>query len=91
MKSMRAYLFIFTFVGLSTVSGCDADTANHLPGVDPWMDGNPVDFAEFAANADPTNSIAKNAFKPNTPNTLAAPQEVAWGFQIINAITGTNI
>ena len=63
MKSIRAYLFLFAFVGLSAISGCDADTANHLPGVDPWMDGNPVDFAEFAANADKGPVVMINLLK----------------------------
>jgi len=42
-------------------------------------------------NADPTHSMTKNVLRTNTPNTPAAPQEITWSGQIINAITGTNI
>ena len=43
----------------------------------------PVALALRNSKADPTHSATKNAFTPNTP-------EVSGGFQIINAITGTN-
>ena len=63
MKSASRYLCIFVFVSLSFLTGCDAQVANHLPGMDPWMDGNPVDFAEFAANADEGPVVMINLLK----------------------------
>ena len=49
-----------------------------------------VALARRYSNPDTTNSMAKNALRTNTPNTLGA-QEVAGGGQIISAITGTDI
>ena len=48
-------------------------------------------LARRNSEADPSHSVAKNAFIMNTPATPAAPQEVTWGGQIISAIRGTNI
>lgn len=44
------------------LSAC-SDALNHLPGVDPWMDGNPADFATFAANADEGPVVMINLLK----------------------------
>lgn len=37
---------------LSTLSACDSRIANHPPGSDPWLDGNPGQFVKFASAAD---------------------------------------
>ena len=60
MKSTLAgYCLCIVF----SLSGCGADMANHLPGVDPWMDGNPADFAEFSVNADEGPVVMINLLK----------------------------
>lgn len=37
---------------LVTLAGCDSRIANHPPGSNPWLDGNPGQFVEFASAAD---------------------------------------
>jgi len=44
-------LFVFSGLMLSLV-GCDSRIANHPPGSNPWLDGNPGQFAKFALAAD---------------------------------------
>ena len=41
-------------VGLTILllSACDSRVANHLPGSNPWLDGNPGQFVSFASKAD---------------------------------------
>ncbi|MFV2090455.1 MAG: DUF1330 domain-containing protein [Pseudomonadales bacterium] len=43
--------------------GCDSDVANHLPGIDPWLDGNPGEFAKFATDADQGPVVMINLLK----------------------------
>ena len=31
---------------------CGSDPLNHLPGMNPWLDGNPTEFTAFATAAD---------------------------------------
>ncbi len=42
---------------------CGSDPINHLPGVDPWMDGNPSEFAAFAMDADEGPVVMSNLLK----------------------------
>ena len=42
---------------------CGSDPINHLPGVDPWMDGNPSEFAAFAMDADEGPVVMINLLK----------------------------
>lgn len=42
---------------------CGSDPVNHLPGVDPWMDGNPSEFAAFAMDADEGPVVMINLLK----------------------------
>gem|GEM_PF-109542 len=39
-------------ISLILITGCDSRMANHPPGSDPWLDGNPAQFIEFASDAD---------------------------------------
>ena len=55
--------FVLVILGSSVMSGCDADVANHLPGVDPWIDGNPGEFAKFAAQSDEGPVVMINLLK----------------------------
>lgn len=42
---------------------CGSDPINHLPGVDPWMDGNPSAFAAFALDAEEGPVVMINLLK----------------------------
>jgi len=42
---------------------CGSDPLNHLPGVDPWMDGNPTEFASFAKDAEEGPVVMINLLK----------------------------
>ena len=43
---------VFSLLTTLLLSGCDSRMANHLPGSNPWLDGNAAQMAEFALNAD---------------------------------------
>ena len=47
MKIFQIYLSVS--IGF-ILSACSSDTLNHLPGVDPWMDGNFSEFSTFSDN-----------------------------------------
>jgi uncharacterized protein (DUF1330 family) len=55
-------LMLITVVGLS-LAACDSEVANHLPGSDPWLDGNVAQFIEFSGNADKGPVIMLNLLK----------------------------
>lgn len=60
----RRRLHLSLFAGICfALGGCDADPLNHLPGVDPWIDGNPGEFAGFVAQADKGPVIMLNLLK----------------------------
>ena len=42
---------------------CGADPLNHIPGVNPWLDGNPTEFASFAMDADEGPVVMINLLK----------------------------
>jgi len=42
---------------------CGSEPVNHLPGVDPWIDGNPVEFAAFAMDANEGPVVMINLLK----------------------------
>lgn len=42
---------------------CGSDPLNRLPGVDPWMDGNPTEFAAFALDSDKGPVVMINLLK----------------------------
>jgi uncharacterized protein (DUF1330 family) len=42
---------------------CGSDPLDHLPGVDPWIDGNPTEFAAFAMDADEGPVVMINLLK----------------------------
>ncbi len=52
----RVLMRFLNFIGVillgTTMAACDSEIVNHPPGSDRWMDGNPGQFAEFAANAE---------------------------------------
>jgi uncharacterized protein (DUF1330 family) len=62
-KTRLVFLRFYFFATLAAIilSGCDA--ANHLPGVDPWIDGNPGEFAKFMAQADDGPVVMINLLK----------------------------
>ena len=43
------YLIYFL---LLILGGCDSRVANHMPGSNPWLDGNAAQFADFALHGD---------------------------------------
>ncbi len=60
---MRALSWILiAAVGLG-LAACDSEVANHLPGSDPWLDGNIAQFVEFNTNADKGPVIMLNLLK----------------------------
>jgi len=59
---MQTRFFCSIMSVLVLMTAC-SDTLNHLPGVDPWMDGNPADFASFAANANEGPVVMINMLK----------------------------
>jgi uncharacterized protein (DUF1330 family) len=48
---------------LLLISACDSRVANHLPGSNPWLDGNLGQFSEFAAVADEGPVVMINLLK----------------------------
>jgi uncharacterized protein (DUF1330 family) len=55
-------LMLISVVGPS-LAACDSEVANHLPGSDPWLDGNVAQFIEFSANADEGPVVMLNLLK----------------------------
>lgn len=53
---------ILSIVALALLA-CGSDPINHLPGVDPWLDGNPLEFASFAKDADQGPVVMLNLLK----------------------------
>jgi len=51
---------------ISFVSACDSRVANHLPGSNPWLDGNAAQMADFAVNADEGPVVMLNLLKFET-------------------------
>ena len=48
---------------LLALAACDSELVNKLPGADPWLDGNPGQFASFLANADEGPVVMINLLK----------------------------
>lgn len=48
------------------VLGCGSDPLNHVPGMDPWLDGNPTELAHFAINAEEGPVVMINLLKSRT-------------------------
>lgn len=57
---------LFALITTITLSACDSRIANHLPGSDPWMDGNPAQMLEFKSNADQGPVVMLNLLKFKT-------------------------
>jgi uncharacterized protein (DUF1330 family) len=59
-------LFAISVVLLA--SGCDSRVANHLPGSNPWLDGNAAQMGDFALHADegPVFMLNLLKFDPET-------------------------
>jgi len=53
-------VLVAVFLGLSA---CDSEFANKLPGMDPWLDGNPGQFLTFASNAEKGPVVMLNLLK----------------------------
>jgi uncharacterized protein (DUF1330 family) len=45
------------------ISSCDSRITNHLPGSDPWLDGNAAQMADFALNSDDGPVVMLNLLK----------------------------
>ena len=43
---------ILSLLGVLFLSSCDSRMANHLPGSNPWLDGNAAQMADFALHAE---------------------------------------
>lgn len=61
MKRSFALPIVFSIALL--LSACGSDPLNHLPGMNPWMDGNPTEFAAFARAADEGPVVMINLLK----------------------------
>ncbi len=48
---------------LAGLAGCDTRVANHLPGTDPWLDGNAAQMADFTLHADEGPVVMLNLLK----------------------------
>ncbi|MCH7741881.1 MAG: DUF1330 domain-containing protein [Proteobacteria bacterium] len=48
----RDKVFIVGTLLMMFLTSCDSRIANHMPGSDPWLDGNAAQMAKFSANAD---------------------------------------
>jgi len=42
---------------------CGSDPLNHVPGLDPWLDGNPTEMVRFAADAEEGPVVMINLLK----------------------------
>jgi uncharacterized protein (DUF1330 family) len=54
MSAYLSVLFLFA---------CGSDPLNHIPGVDPWIAGNPTEFASFAMDAEEGPVVMINLLK----------------------------
>jgi uncharacterized protein (DUF1330 family) len=63
MRAKLPAISVVTLVSLFVISGCGSDIANHLPGVDPWIDGNPGEFAKFMQQSDEGPVVMINLLK----------------------------
>ncbi len=54
---------VVVLVSLFILSGCGSELANRLPGVDPWIDGNPGEFAKFMQQSDEGPVVMINLLK----------------------------
>jgi uncharacterized protein (DUF1330 family) len=59
----RSLVFLMVCLIAFMLFACGSDPINHLPGVDPWMDGNPTAFAEFALDAEEGPVVMINLLK----------------------------
>ena len=48
----RDKVFIVGTLLMMFLTSCDSRIANHMPGSNPWLDGNAAQMAKFSANAD---------------------------------------
>ncbi len=53
----------FVFPIALVLFACGSDPLNHLPGMNPWLDGNPAEFAAFAMDADEGPVVMINLLK----------------------------
>ncbi len=60
MNQKSAYLLLLSILLLVA---CGSDPLNHIPGVDPWMDGNLAEFASFAKDAEEGPVVMINLLK----------------------------
>lgn len=56
-------MIVAGIAGCLALVACDSKIANNLPGMDPWMDGNPGQFIEFAKHADEGPVVMINLLK----------------------------
>jgi len=54
---------LIVVIAMISLSACDSRVANHLPGSNPWLDGNPGQFAKFAATGDDGEVVMLNLLK----------------------------
>jgi len=59
------FLPVFLLTAL-VLTGCDSDITNHIPGIDPWLDGNPGEYTQFVAHADEGPVVMLNLLKFKT-------------------------
>lgn len=53
----------FVYLAVLFFLACGSDPLNHVPGMDPWMDGNPAEFASFAMDAEKGPVVMINLLK----------------------------
>jgi len=62
---MRQFTWIMLVAGCLGLVGCDSEFANKLPGMNPWLDGNPGQFLSFSGNAEKGPVVMLNLLKFN--------------------------
>lgn len=59
--------FVGLLLPLLLLSSCDSRVANHLPGSDPWLDGNAAQMADFVMHRDDGPVVMLNLLKFDAP------------------------
>jgi uncharacterized protein (DUF1330 family) len=75
---MKLYLLL-SITLLLGVGGCDSRVVNHLPGSNPWLDGNAAQMADFVLDAEegPVFMLNLLKFEPETEDAMSGAESYA--------------
>ncbi len=59
----RSFVWPMLWLFSLLLFACGSDPLNHLPGMNPWLDGNPTEFRAFATAADEGPVVMINLLK----------------------------